>query len=73
MVTEQEAVERAKQTAQAEGWAWAEPAQATLQRAWFGKGGKWVVFSNARGLGAKSRVVIDAVTGDVLEKGYVPR
>jgi hypothetical protein len=31
------------------------------------------VFSNARGLGAKSRVVIDALTGDVLEKGYVPR
>jgi hypothetical protein len=31
------------------------------------------VFSNARGLGAIVRVVIDDATGLVLEKGYVPR
>jgi hypothetical protein len=73
MVTEQEAIARARQTAQAEGWAWVEPAQATLHRAWTGGGGRWVVFSNSEGLGAKARVIIDARTGNVLEKGYVPR
>ena len=73
MMSEAEAIDRAKRIAQGEGWAWAEPAEATLYRAWFGKGGRWVIFSNARGLGAKARVVIDAQTGEVLEKGYVPR
>jgi len=73
MMTEQEALDRAKQIAREQGWAWVEPAHATLRRAWFGKGGKWIVFSNAQGLGAIARVVIDALTGDVLEKGYVPR
>jgi uncharacterized membrane protein YkoI len=29
--------------------------------------------SNAWALGAKVRVVIDADTGEVLEKGYIPR
>jgi len=72
-VTEQEAIALAKQAALAEGWAWVEPAQAALHRSWRGKGGRWVVFSNARGLGAKARVVIDAASGAVLEKGYVPR
>ena len=73
MITEQEAIDRAKQVAEAQGWGWAEPAYASLSRLWFGKGGKWEIFSNARGLGTKVRVVIDAQTGAVLEKGYMPR
>jgi hypothetical protein len=72
-MSEEEAIVRAKHVAQEQGWAWVEPADATLHRAWFGKGGKWTIFSNAHGLGAKARVVIDALTGEVLEKGYVPR
>ena len=73
MMTEQEAIDRAKKVALEQGWAWVEPALATLRRPWFGKGGKWEIFSNAQGLGAKARVVIDAQTGAVLEKGYIPR
>ncbi len=73
MITEADAIARAREVASAEGWAWVEPAQATLRRAWFGGGGKWEIHSNAHGLGAKARVVLDAVTGEVLDKGYVPR
>ena len=59
--------------AEEQGWAWVEPARATLYRAWFGEGGRWEVASNARGLGAIARIVLDAETGAVLEKGYIPR
>jgi hypothetical protein len=51
----------------------AHPASATFREPWFGKGGIWEVFSNAAGLGAKARVVIDAQTGAVLDKGYIRR
>jgi hypothetical protein len=73
VITAPDAIERARQVAKEQGWAWVEPAQATWHPAWFGKGGKWEVFSNAHGLGAKARVVIDGQTGAVLEKGYVAR
>jgi Peptidase propeptide and YPEB domain len=73
MMTEQEAIARAKQVASEQGWAWAEPALATLHRRWFGKGGRWEIFSHASGLGAKVRIVIDAETGEVLEKGSIAR
>jgi hypothetical protein len=73
VINEQEAIERAKQIAEEQGWIWVEPAEAIWHPAWSGSGGKWEIFSNARGLGAKARVVIDAQTGAVLEKGYVPR
>lgn len=75
MMTEQEAIERAKQVAQEQGWGWAEPVLATLYRPWFGfgKGGKWEIFSNVQRRGGNARVVIDAETGAVLEKGYLPR
>ena len=73
MLTEAEAIERARQVAAESGWAWVDPALATLRRPWFGKGGKWEIFSNAHALGAKVRVVVDGETGSVLEKGYIPR
>ena len=72
-MTEAEAIAMARSVAVEQGWAWVEPARAERQRAWLGRGGRWVVFSNAGGLGAMVRVVIDAATGHVLEKGYVPR
>jgi hypothetical protein len=72
-VTEEEAVELARAAAKREGWAWVEPAHATLRKPWFGKGGKWEIYSNAKGLGAKARVVIDAETGALVEKGHISR
>jgi hypothetical protein len=73
MIGEAEAIAKAKQVAQEQGWAWVEPAAATLRRRWFGPGGRWEVFSNAHALGAKVRVVLDAESGEVQEKGYIPR
>lgn len=72
-MTEQEAVEIARQLAKQEGWGWVDPAFATLRRPWFGPGGRWEIFSNRGGVGTVVRVVIDDETGRVLEKGYVPR
>lgn len=72
-VTEGEAIAIARAAAEQEGWAWVEPALATFRQPWFGKGGRSEIFSNALGLGAKARVVVDAQTGAILEKGYVPR
>jgi hypothetical protein len=73
VISEQEAISRAKKIAEEQGWAWVEPALATYRAAWFGKAGKWEIFSNAHGLGAKARVVLDGQTGAVIEKGYIPR
>lgn len=72
-MTEDEAVELARAEAKRQGWAWVDPALATFRKAWLGNGGKWEIYSNAKGLGAKARVVIDAATGVILEKGYIPR
>lgn len=72
-MTEDEAVELARAEAKRQGWAWVDPALATFRKPWFGKGGRWEIYSNAKGLGAKARVVIDAETGAILEKGYIPR
>ena len=73
MLNEKDAVDLARRSAQQLGWAWVEPARATLRRPWFGKGGTWEVCSNAGRLGAMARIVIDAETGVVLDKGYIPR
>lgn len=72
-MSETEAVARAKQVAVEQGWPWTEPALASFRPAWFGDGGRWEIFSHALGLGAKVRIVIDATTGEVLQKGYIPR
>jgi hypothetical protein len=72
-VTEREAIDKARAVAEREGWAWVEPARVTFRKPWFGKGGKWEVFSNAMGLGAMARVVLDDESGAVIEKGYIPR
>ena len=72
-LSEAEVVAIAKAAALAEGWAWVEPALATFRRRWFKSSGKWEIFSNANGLGAKARFVIDSESGAILEKGYIPR
>jgi len=73
VISEEEAISRARKIAEEQGWAWVDPALAIFRAAWFGEGGKWEILSNAHGLGAKARVVIDGETGAVLAKGYVPR
>jgi len=72
-LSEAEAIRLAKQLAEENGWRWLDPAYATLRRRWFGPGGRWEILSNAAGMGPKVRVILDAQSGQVLEKGYIPR
>lgn len=73
-MTEQEAIERAKAAAVERGWAWVEPARAVRLPAHGGTPERWEVWSHSRrGLGAMARIVVDAATGEVLERGYIPR
>lgn len=52
--------------------AWVEPTETTWHPNWFSKKGKWAIISNAKGLGAKIRLVISN-EGQILEQGYIPR
>jgi hypothetical protein len=45
VITEQEAIERAKQIAEEQGWIWVESAEAIWHPAWSGRGGKEEAFS----------------------------
>ena len=73
MISEQDAINIATKLAQELSWGWLEPTHAVLRKAWFGKGGKWEIHSNYMNRGTKVRVVIDAETGAVLDKGYISR
>lgn len=72
MIDKEEALALARETADANGWAWVEPVDITWRSSWSGKGGKWEIVTNANGLGAKIRMAVSG-DGDVVEKGYVPR
>jgi hypothetical protein len=73
-VTEQEAIERARAVAAESGWAWVEPARAVRLPANDALPERWEVWSHSRrGLGAMARIVVDAATGAVLDRGYIPR
>jgi hypothetical protein len=69
-VTEREAIAIARATAEAEGGMDGAGVSLTFGEPWLGKRGKWEIFSNALGLGAKVRLVI-APKLVLLEKGYV--
>ena len=69
-MTETEAVERAREIALREGWAWREPVIARRVRI---STDAWEVRSNAHCLGANVVVCFDADPGEVLEKKYLPR
>jgi hypothetical protein len=66
MITEQEAIERARRAAEASGWAWLEPVSA--QRT--GRG--WEVFSNVLKRGGNVRVLVDRQSGEISGKGLQP-
>ena len=73
VISEAEAIRLAKQLAEEKGWGWLDPAHATLRRPWFGPVGRWEILSNAAGKGPQVRVILDAQSGQVIEKGYIPR
>ncbi len=67
------AVEIARRRATENGWAFAEPVEVVHRRGWLGRSGRFEIETNAGQLGTKARFVIDAVTGEVLSEGYIPR
>jgi hypothetical protein len=73
MISENDAINIAKQLAADNSWGWCEPAEVIFRRSWFGKPLRYEVFSNALGFGPKVRVFIDANTGEIIEKGYIKR
>jgi hypothetical protein len=73
VISQEEAVERAKRLAHERGWVWQDPASTLFRRRWLRPGGRWEILSNALALGAKVRVVLDAESGEILEQGDIPR
>lgn len=73
MISETEAIARARDIANQRGWTWLEPVEAHQERAflWFGAV-RWVVVTNAESRGASARIVLSA-EGEILQAGYLPR
>jgi len=73
IITEAEAIKRAKEAVEENGWDWVEPIEVTWRSSsWFGKRGKWEIFTNTLIIGAWVRIVIDD-EGQILEQDRVPR
>ena len=74
MIEQEAAVEIARARAAEKGWSFGEPISVVHRKPWFGRGGgRFEIFTSFGKLGSKSRFVIDATTGEVLEEGYLPR
>ena len=71
-MTEEKALEVAREVASAEGWTWLEPVRVRRRRRWFGSP-FWEIVSNSNARGMNVRVVVDDATGRVLEKWFLPR
>lgn len=73
MINEQQAIDLARKRAQDNDWVFAEPVEIFLRKSWLGKPKYFEIATNAKNRGTKARFRIDALTGVVLEEGYIPR
>lgn len=74
MLTKDEALSIARAEAEREGWPWIEPVLATPESHGFDSPrGCWRFMTNARVLGGNVNVLVDAETGDIIQKGFVRR
>ncbi len=69
-MTEQEAIELAKRTAEQEGWGWIEPVRAEYNHPWFGRwgGGVWKIRDDALAIGGGVRILIEDKSKTVIYK-----
>lgn len=73
MMNHDEAIAIAKARASERGWALREPLSVTERRSWSGKLRTYKVVSDPRMRGTKAHFTIDAVTGAILDEGYLSR
>ena len=73
MIDEAKAIEVARARAQENGWGFGGRIRVIHRRGWFGQNDRFEIESNAGNLGTKARFVIDAVSGEVIDEGYLPR
>jgi hypothetical protein len=66
-------IREARKIARANGWQFLEPVAARRNRTFPWMGARWTVASNDGMRGRNVRIVFDDATGNVLEKGYLPR
>jgi hypothetical protein len=71
-MTEDEAIELARRTAEIEGWTWCGKIVAQQKKRLFGPT-YWQVISNYDCAGCNVRIQISDDTGTILSKGFMPR
>ncbi len=79
VMTREEAIDRARKAAEAQGWPWEGPIRAALhkpswiERLFEKRTGSWGVFSNINMRGANVRILLDDESGEILGKWFAPR
>ena len=73
MISEQTAIEIARKRALENKWAFAEPVEIFLRNSWLGKPKYFEIETTAKNMGTKVRFRIDAMTGSIVEEGYISR
>ncbi len=71
-MTENEALQIAKDLAATKGWTWREPVTVRRRRRWFRFVG-WTVQSNAQSRGCNVYVEIDDLSGRIARAAFWPR
>jgi uncharacterized membrane protein YkoI len=73
MIDQDTAIAIARKRAEEKGWGLAEPLAVITRRGWFGGILRFEIETNPAMRGSKARFVIDAVTGEIIDEGYIPR
>jgi anaerobic selenocysteine-containing dehydrogenase len=73
MIDRETAIEIARKHAAERGWGFGEPVEVISRRGWFGGAVRYEIKTNAGKRGTNGRFVIDAVTGEIISEGYIPR
>jgi hypothetical protein len=73
MIDRETAIEIARTRAKENGWGFGEPLDVIHRVGWFGASKKFEIRTNWGKKGGNARFVIDAITGEILSEGYLPR
>jgi hypothetical protein len=73
MIDRNQALEIAQKCADENGWGLTEPLHIVARTRWFGGLDRYEIASDRAVRGTKVRIVVDATTGEIRSKGYIPR